>query len=58
MRQFSPPHFLALVEIEREWMELLIGTMLTRSQLYNAQSRLMAGDLIAKLLDLHLTCSP
>jgi hypothetical protein len=48
--EFTPDHFLALVERERRWCELLINAMLTRAELRSLGVRLLTDNTVAAAL--------
>jgi hypothetical protein len=48
--EFTPDHFLAMVERERRWCELLISAMLTRAELRSLGVRLLTDNTVAAAL--------
>jgi hypothetical protein len=49
--EFTPDHFLALIEKERRWCELLITAILTRRELQDLNIKLVADDTVAVALE-------
>jgi hypothetical protein len=51
---FSPAHFIALLERERRWFELLMTAMFTRAELRNIDPKL-DDNAVSRFLQLRAT---
>jgi hypothetical protein len=52
---FTPAHFIALLERERRWFELLMTAMFTRAELRNLDPKLADGNAVTVFLELRTT---